>query len=273
MPVLTKLVYDDGVGPLGVLSVRFSLAAVLLLALARWRGAALPRGRQLRNLLLFGGIGYVTQSLCYFGALTRISAGLTALLLYLYPALVVLLVSAVHRTRPTRLAAGCVVAATAGTVLTIGPVHGGQWSGVLLGMGSAAAYTVYIVFSSRQSRGLGPLATSAVVISGCAVTYDVLAVGGQAALPSHLSSWTALVGVAVLSTVVAVSTFFAAVALLGPADTAVLSTFEPVVSVVVAALVLGEALTPLQLVGGAVVLGAVVALARQPTAEPVLTPA
>lgn len=67
---------------------------------------------------------------------------------------------------------------------------------------------------------------------------------------------------ALIGTVVAVTTFFAALALLGPSDTAVISTVEPVVSVAVAGLVLGERLSPLQAAGGAVVLLAVTALAR-----------
>jgi drug/metabolite transporter (DMT)-like permease len=262
MPVLTKVVYDDGVGPLGVLSVRFTAAAVLLLALARWRGEALPRGRQLLHLALLGGVGYVVESLCYFSALTRISAGLTALLLYLYPALVVVLSALVLRHRPGNVAVVCVVAATIGTALTIGPVAGGQALGVLLGLSAAASYSIYIVLSSTAAGGVGPIATAAVVMSACGLVYDALALGTRAPLPSSAGAWLALSGVIVLGTVVAVAAFFAALALLGPSDTAVLSTMEPVVSVGVAAVALGETLSPVQLTGGALVIGAVIVLAR-----------
>jgi drug/metabolite transporter (DMT)-like permease len=272
MPVLTKVVYDDGAGVAGVLSVRFSLAAVVLLGLARLRREALPRGRQLLVLFLLGAVGYVFESYCYFAALERISAGLTALLLYLYPALVVLLTAALLRTRPSGKAGACVAVATAGMALTIGPLGGGQWTGVLLGLTAALSYSIYIVISSRQVAGVGPFATSAVVMGGAAVVYDVGAVATHARLPSSGSAWAALVAVALVGTVVAVSTFFAALELLGPADTAVLSTFEPVVSVVVAAVALGEDLTALQIAGGALVLGAVAVLARGPVHVPLDAP-
>jgi drug/metabolite transporter (DMT)-like permease len=272
MPVLTKVVYDDGAGLAGVLSVRFSLAALVLLGLARLRGEGLPRGRQLVALLLLGGVGYVVESLCYFAALSRISAGLTALLLYLYPALVVLLTAAVTRVRPRRTATVCVVVATMGTLLTIGPVSGGQWTGVLLGLGSALAYSGYIVVSSQQVLGVGPFATAGVVMAGAAVVYDLGAVATHARLPSSSAAWLALLGVTFFGTIVAVSAFFAALERLGPADTAVISTFEPVVSVVVAAAVLGEKLSVVQLLGGALVLGAVVALARSGRPGPAATP-
>ena len=138
MPVLTKQVYEDGADVVGVLSVRFTLAGVALLVLARLRRERLPTGRGLVTLALLGGVGYACQSLCYFSALERISAGLTALLLYFYPALVVLLTAVVLRVRPRPLVVACVIAATAGTALTVGPVGGPQAAGVALGPGRRA---------------------------------------------------------------------------------------------------------------------------------------
>ncbi|MCW2779282.1 MAG: protein of unknown function transrane [Frankiales bacterium] len=272
MPVLTKVVYDDGVGPFGVLSVRFSLAAVVLLVLARLRGEALPRGRAAVGLLLLGGVGYAAQSLCYFSALERISASLTALLLYSYPPLVVLLAAVLARRRPRAVALGCVAVATVGTALTIGPVQGGQAVGVALGLAAALAYAVYIVVSSRIAPSGGHFATSAVVMAGAGGVYDLLALSTGAPLPGSARAWSALVAVALVGTVVAVTAFFAALERLGPGDTAVVSTAEPVVSVSVAAAVLGERLGAVQVAGGALVLVAVVVLARlapEPDAVPV----
>ena len=261
MPVLGKVAYDEGAEPVGVLAVRFALAAVALLVLARVLGQPLPRDRRLGILALLGGIGYVGMSLCYFSALERISAGLTALLLYVFPALVVVLSAVLLRERPRPLAAGCVALALAGTALTIGPVGGGQGSGVALGLGAALVYSVYILGSSRV-RGVGAFAMAAVVLSAAAVTTGTLAAATRPALPTSATAWLALVGVALLGTVVAVTAFLGAIALIGPSDASVLSTVEPVVSIVVAGLVLGERLSATQLLGGAVVLLAVGVLAR-----------
>lgn len=272
MPVLTKVAYDDGADVVGLLSLRFSLAALVLLAIARLRSERLARGRQLVTLLLLGGVGYVTESLCYFAALTRISAGLTALLLYLYPALVVLLTALLLRTRPTARATGCVVVATVGTGLTIGRVGGGAGTGVLLGLAAALTYSLYIVVSSRVVRPGSPFATAAVVMAGAAAVYDVAALGRGASLPSTTGGWAAVLTVALVCTVLAVSTFFAALPRLGAPDLAVLSTIEPVVSVAVGALVLGESLGGSRLLGGALVLGAVAVLARTPAQVPLDAP-
>ena len=261
MPVLTKVVYDDGAEPIGVLTVRFALAAGVLLALARARRERLPRGRTLGVLLALGGVGYVGMSLCYFFALERISAGLTSLLLYFYPALVVVLGALLLRDRPRPLALAAVGVATLGTVLTIGPVEGGQTLGIVLGLGSALVYATYILVGSRV-HGVGPFAMSATVLLAGAVVLSTLAAITRPQLPSAPGAWLALAGVALVGGVVAVTTFFAALALLGPSDTAVISTVEPVVSIGVAALVLGERLGPVQVLGGLVVVGAVGVLAR-----------
>jgi drug/metabolite transporter (DMT)-like permease len=268
MPVLTKVAYDDGTSVSGLLSVRFSTAAVVLLVIALWRREPLPRKGLALRMFLLGAVGYVVESACYFAALTRISAGLTALLLYAYPALVVLLTAVMNRSRPGTRPAVCVVVASVGTALTIGPVAGGQWTGVLLGLGAAVSYATYIVTSARVVSGVGPFATSAVVMGGAGLVYDGYALSKGAAGPSTGEAWAAVLAVALFGTVVAVAAFFWALELLGPADTAVISTFEPVVSVVTAALVLGESLTVLQLAGGALVLVAVAVLAKSPGTSP-----
>jgi drug/metabolite transporter (DMT)-like permease len=271
MPVLTKVVYRDGADPTAVLAVRFTVAGVLLLGLAVVRRDRLPRRSQLLALLLLGAMGYALQSFCYFNALTHASAGLVALLLYTYPALVVVLSAVLSRAMPPRATAVALLVALVGTALTIGPVAGGETAGVLLGLGAALTYSVYIVVSNRWIVGLGPLAVSAVIMSAAAVVYDAAAVVTRPTMPTSVSAWAALLAVATVCTVLSVSTFFAGLRRLGPSQTSIVSTLEPVVSVALGAAALGESLGALQLVGGALVIAAVVALARAgdaPAGEP-----
>lgn len=85
---------------------------------------------------------------------------------------------------------------------------------------------------------------AATAIAAGAVSFNLLAALTRPRLPDEASAWLALVGIALVGTVLAVTAFFAALALLGPSDTAVVSTVEPVVSIAVAGLVLGERLSP-----------------------------
>ena len=106
-----------------------------------------------------------------------------------------------------------------------------------------------------------PFALALLVLTGATATFAVAGVVTGSldfALPAE--AWLWLVLLALVSTVVAVSAFFAGLRRVGPSEAAILSTFEPVVTVVLAFFVLGERLTPPQLAGGALVLAAVILL-------------
>jgi drug/metabolite transporter (DMT)-like permease len=89
------------------------------------------------------------------------------------------------------------------------------------------------------------------------------------AWPATATGWLAIAGIAVLSTVVAITLFFAGLDRIGPTRASTLSTIEPLCTVLLAAVVLGETIAPVQLAGGALILGAVLLLARAPHAAPV----
>lgn len=272
LPVLTTLAYDDGARLVGVLAVRFTGAAILLgLALLVRGNVRLPHGRHLLALIALGGVCYVAQSASYFGSLAvGTPASLVALLLYLYPALVVALAALLLHERPTRIGAICVLVALAGTALTIGPAFAGRPLGVALGLLAALAYSLYVLGGSLVVPRAGPLVSIFVIMTSAAVVYDVAALIMRPALPETARGWAAIAGVMLLATVVSSLTFFAGAARIGAADASVISTLEPVVSVALAGAVLGQLLAPVQLAGGALVLAAVGVLAR--TRKPPLLP-
>jgi drug/metabolite transporter (DMT)-like permease len=123
-------------------------------------------------------------------------------------------------------------------------------------------YSTYILVSDRVVGGVRPRLLSALV---CAGAVPALVVGTAAAgdlRPQELTAagWGWLACLAVVSTVVAISLFFAGLDRVGPTTASILSTVEPLTTVLLAFLVFGERLTGVQLVGGALVLGAVFVL-------------
>ena len=84
-------------------------------------------------------------------------------------------------------------------------------------------------------------------------------------LPQSAAGWAAVAGIALVSTVAAITLFFAGLARIGPTQASTLSTIEPVFTIVLAALLLGERIEMIQAIGGVLILGAVVMLARAPT--------
>jgi uncharacterized membrane protein len=103
MPILARFAYAAGADPITTLWLRFGIAAVVMTVIMLVRRMPFPRGRVLLGLVLMGAVGYAGVSLAYFTALTMASAGLVALLLYLYPALVMLLSVLFLRERLSRV--------------------------------------------------------------------------------------------------------------------------------------------------------------------------
>jgi drug/metabolite transporter (DMT)-like permease len=260
--IFGRVAYASGANMATVLFLRFSSAALLLGTVMAARRVPLPRGRVLGGLVLLGAAGYVGQSLAYFSALRHASAGLTALLLYLFPALVALLSVVVDGERMTRVRAGAIVLALGGTALTIDLNGGASPKGIVFGVLSALVYAVYVFTSARVVGPAGPLAASTVILGSAGVVYGGLMVAQGPALPQTPQGWMGVAGLTLLSTVVAVLTFFAGLGRVGPVVASLLSTVEPLVAVLLGAFLLEERLSLLQGVGGLLILTAVVLLAR-----------
>ncbi len=270
MAIFARFAAADGADVGAVLFLRFAMAGVvmagyLLATRHRW-----PRGRALGLLCGMGGIGYASQSFCFFSALGYASAGMVALLLYLHPFIVTLAAAALfgHRLGPVRIT--CVLLAVAGTGLTIGGDLHSEPLGLMLGVAAALIYSAYILVGSQVLESQDPLASATVVMLSAAATLGVAALLTRPSFPATAAGWMWIGLIALLSTVVAMILLFAGMRRLGPADAVTLSTLEPVVTFTLAAVFLGEAVSPRQLLGGAAVIGAVIWLARaggQPNAS------
>lgn len=273
MAIFARLAYAEGVDAYGILLPRFVIAGVLLWTLVAWLRVPLPARRQLPGLALMGA-GYVAQSFCFFAALTYIPAGMVALLLYLYPLFVVLLSRVLGHEQLDGRKLFALVVCSAGTALTLGGTGdaagaGLDMRGVALALAAACIYAVYIVGGSRATRGVDPLASTAVILTSAAsVLAGVVAVRGGLGLPVQFAQtgpgWAAVAAIALVSTAVAVGCFVVGLRHLGASRTALISTLEPVVTVVLATAFLGEHLAPAQWVGGALVLSGALLLAMQP---------
>lgn len=264
MAIFAKLAYRDGIALPTLLFLRFAVAGLLLAGWGVSRRMRWPRGRDLLWVMAMGGIGYVGQSFSYFAALQHASAGVVGLLLYLYPAVVVLL-SALLFKRTIGVARGWAVAvALAGTALTVGGDLVSEPVGIVLGVAAALIYSGYILAGEQVMARVGALPAATVVMLSAAGIYGGWVAGSGWMPPGSLAGWLAVLAIAVFSTLLAILGFFKGLERLGAADASALSTFEPIVTIGLAVLVLGETVTPLQLAGGVLILGAVIYLVRLP---------
>jgi drug/metabolite transporter (DMT)-like permease len=271
MAIFGKLAYDAGVGTLTLLLIRFAGGSAIFVLLAR------PRGLERRVLatgLALGAVGYATQAGLFFGALQTLDASLLALLLYTYPAWVTIAAFAVGRERVTRRRLIALALSSTGLVVVLATGVRGSFDtrGALMGLGAAVAYTVYILVADRAGPAIAPLELSALVCIGATCTFAIAGVAsGRLDFGFDSEGWLWLGLIAVVSTALPISTFFAGMARVGPSTASILSTFEPVVTVALAYLAFSERLSAAQLGGAALVLAAAVLLAapaRAPEAVP-----
>lgn len=275
MASCARFAYQDGVDTLTLLALRFAIATVLLGASTVARRASFPRGRALATFVAMG-VFYAATAWAYFSALHYTASATVALVLYTFPILVALAAAVlrIDRFGINEVLALCV--SSLGLYLVLGgSLQDLNW-GAVLALAAALFYSCYILIGSRVAGSFDSVACSTIVLATASACF--LGMGAVLGLhwPHGTAGWIAVVGVAVLGTAVAIAAFVAGLRRLGPTQTALLSTLEPVVTVILGIVVLGETPTPRMAAGGGLILAAAAGLtiarargrAQQPTQSP-----
>lgn len=266
LAIFGRFLYADGLDTFTMLFLRFGFAAILLLIISLARKETFPRGRILLQLIGMGALGYVGQSFSYLSAIKYASAGLVALLLYLYPTFVFILSVLVLREKVTWIKIAAILMALVGTALTVDPA-GGQLQGILLAIAAALIYSVYIIVGTNVMQHVSAVQSSLVIFASASTVYGILAAANGLHLPSSNAGWISILGIVLVATVIPVVTFLAGLERIGPTNASTLSTLEPVVTVLLAAWIFGERLQSIALLGGGMILVAVIMLTRGETTE------
>ena len=259
-PVTAKLAYQDGVQVATLLTARFVLASLLFWVAVVALRRPLPRRRGIGRGLLYGAVFYAVQALLVFSAVNRIDPGVAVLLFYVFPALLVLPSIWLGRDRFSwRRVAAIPVALLGVALVLIGPGVGTVDAlGATLALAGAVAYVAFVLAGDYLAGGTDPIVLTALMGTGAVPTFLAygLATDGLS-LDFQGGGWFWIVAVAIVS-LIAFTMFFAGLERVGPSLTGLLSTSEPVTTAVASALIFGTALVGLQILGGALVIAAVV---------------
>ena len=262
--LFAKLIYADGMSLPQALAWRFSVAALLLwviVALTRRRGG----GRRLFIVALLGIFGFAPQAGLYFLTVKILNPGITSLLLYLYPSFVLLLSIIFLRKRPNHIQLLSLALSLAGCAITLFRPGAYPVVGLAIGAVMALVYGAYLVVAERLLVDIDHIwGTAILMTSGACVYWTVTLASGPVVVPTHLREAAGILGAGIISSVVAVTLLFAAISRIGAADTSLLSTLEPVLTIVLSGIFLGERLGAPQAIGGLLILAAVVVLRFEP---------
>ena len=282
---LIKPMLEAGWSPAAAVTARALTASLVLAPLAavalRGHWAALWRGRW--RVLGMGVIGVALTQLAYFAAIQLIPVSTALLVEFLAPLLLVGYAWARTRQSPrVRVLLGCALA-VGGLLLVIGPgaIQAVNPLGLVFAFSAAIGCAIYFLVAARPSDGLPPVALAA---SGLFVGAVMLALLGAVGILPFTATfgelplfgsvapwWLPLLIVAVISTALAYVSGITASAALGSRLASFVALLEVVFASLFAWLLLGEALSALQLVGGALILCGIAAVHSDRTpAEPAL---
>jgi len=271
--VLTLLAYEHGARPLPILAWRFAIAAAVMagyLALVRPTALRIGSG-DLGRFALLSVTGYGAASLCFFFALQHASASIVAVLLYTYPALIVAVEAVVARRWPSRAAVAGIALTFAGCALVVGVLEQDlrvDATGIVLALGAGVAYAMFTMLSDRLVPGRSRIVVMTYMFGISAVVMTSIAlVFGESLSPGGWEPvlWWLLLAIVAVPTIMAVVLYMGGIRRLGPARAALASTTEPVFTIALSWLVLGERLTGLQVLGAVLVVGGIALAERSAT--------
>jgi drug/metabolite transporter (DMT)-like permease len=259
--IFAKLAYREGLATSQLLAFRFVLAAIGMwgLALVLRQNPLRFQRRSLLALFGLGAIVYTSQSLTYFTALQTLPASLCVLIVYIYPSLVVIAGWLLLRRSVSRLHTFALVGSFAGLVLLVGGAELRVAWGLVFAIAAPVVYTGYILLSEAVMGRVQAIGASAVIMSGAGLAFSVIAkFQGQLSLPRSANAWIVVFALALIPTMIAISTFLAGLPRVGAARASLLSTWEPVVTVILAVILFGDSFSAVQAMGGLLILVSVV---------------
>jgi len=267
--ILIKLAYALGVeiDAISVMAIRmlFALPFFVFIAIRSsiYSKRAAMTTKDWLDILFLGFIGYYLSSLLDFSGLAYISASLERMILYLYPTIVVILTAMLGRRRMHHYEVLALLVAYTGMGLMFISDHSMMNTDILKGssmvFAAAISFSVFLVFGQRVIQRLGPQRFTSYSMSVAAVFTLVhyFIEHGLHLLGHSMNFYLIGLFMAIFCTVLPAYMMNEGIHRIGANRAAIISSAGPVMTLVLAFVVLGEVLTPIQMGGMLMIVGSI----------------
>lgn len=245
-PLFSLPLYADGMGVDSVLFFRylFAVPMVALMVKSRGRSFAIQKG-ELWPLLMVG-VFFVLSSITLFRSYLYMDSGIASTILFIYPVMVALIMAVFFKEKVSLQTWVCIAMALAGIGLLYKAPDGAVLSavGILFVLGSALAYTLYIITVNKTILKDVPSVkvTFYVILTGFVIFSVMVLLGEGLQTPTKWWLWLDLVAFALFPTVISMYCATKAIVYIGSTATAILGALEPVTAVFFGITLFGETL-------------------------------
>ena len=268
--VVSKYLMNGGLSPFVLAQGRMTFGAILTVA---WLLLTRPktliiRPRDILSFILLGSLGLAAVNCCYLAAISKIPTAAAILLEYLAPTLIAVYA---WRFMGERMGLTKIIAlglALGGCYLVVGGYNldllNLNRSGLIWGLGAAATFAFYCVYSEYNLRSYSPWTLLCYALIAASITFN-LALGPARLLTMgwDAKSWLLIFYSVSIGTIVPFGIFAYGIDNLRATRATIISTFEPIAAGLMAYLWLGERLEGLQMLGGLGVLFAVFLIQKE----------
>ena len=273
--IAARIAFDHGANVTTAVAVRSAGTAFMLWLLLSVNSVPFALPRPLLRRALAAGLVLAVQSYCLYSAVARIPVALALLAFNIFPLMLSLISWAAGGERPSRATWLAMPVALAGLALALdaggwtgagGAGFAGRWSeigvGVCFALAAAACFATVLFLNEHWLKSVdGRLRTFLIMTVVAATMIAGGSAAGDFAFPADAPGW---IGLALLTLLygTAITSVFVLMPRLGAVNNAMVLNFEPIAALLLAWMILGQSVAPLQIFGALVVVGAIVALGR-----------
>lgn len=260
IPILATLGFSSNISAGTMLFYRFFIAACLFFIYCFVKEKSqLFQTKKNTLFLVIAGIIYSAQCILFFSAFHYISAAVGEVIFYIYPVFVAILSALFLKEKVTKFKVIGILAAVAGIgVILYAPGGGVELRGVILVVFSALASSCYFTFNKKFTTGISTPVIMTYICLTCSLIYLIYSIcRGEFVIPYQWSIWIYITLLAIWSTVVGLFCLMRGLKLLEAGMASLVSLSEPIFTILLSYIILGSALTPIQIIGAIVVISAI----------------
>ena len=264
MPLMAKYIYADGANSLTLVFLRNLMALPGLALLARMEGQSLKIPlRTVGKVSVISFFGCTITPILLFSSYNYMASGTATVFHFIYPAVVVLCGILFFKKKATSISILSIVVCSIGIALFYDPNESISFTGSAFALGSGLTFAAYVLllsnFKNRQVSGF--LFSFYVAAASTVLTFVICLVSGQLAFPTTFPGWGLCLLFAISVTMCAVYLFQQGTFLIGGEKTSILSTLEPITSIVIGVAVFHESISTTTVIGSVLVITASILIA------------